>query len=314
MVSTVPEGQLAFGVQLPIQSQSTIYVEPWETSAGPDELAAVARKADEAGFFYVGVCDHVAIPRPDDERMGTVWYDTVATLAWLAGITERVRLLSHVYNVAYRHPLVTAKAFATLDAVSGGRAILGVGAGHVEGEFDLLGADFSRRGRMTDDAIDVIRAALRSEYPKAETETWTVRDAGLAPRPHQEEVPIWVGGSSRPALRRAAERGDGWLPQGTPRDRMPEQIAYLLEHRRRAVGEEPFDIGVIAEPMYVGAPEWDVGSYTLAGSPEHLAGKLRELAEMGVSHAQVRLRSRSLEELLDQMDAFGSEVAPLLTG
>src|SRR5579872_6297996 len=96
-VKVVPAGKVAFGIQLPIQSQSTIYVEDWELSSGPAELARVARKADESGFFYVAVCDHTAIPRRLAQAMGTTWYDTVATLGWLAALTTRVHLLSHVY-------------------------------------------------------------------------------------------------------------------------------------------------------------------------------------------------------------------------
>ena len=110
---------LAFGMQLPIQAQSTVFVEEWEKTAGARELAAVARACDAAGFAYVAVCDHVAI-RGRADAMSTTWYDTIATLGWLAGVTERVGLLSHVYVTAYRHPLQTAKAFATLDALSGG--------------------------------------------------------------------------------------------------------------------------------------------------------------------------------------------------
>src|SRR5439155_17582486 len=114
---------IAYGMQLPIQAQSTIFVEEWEKTAGAAELAAVARACDDAGFDYVAVCDHVAIPRSKAETMSTTWYDTVATLGFLAGVTTRVRLLSHVFVAAYRHPLQTAKAFATLDALSNGRAI-----------------------------------------------------------------------------------------------------------------------------------------------------------------------------------------------
>ncbi|MDQ3294248.1 MAG: LLM class flavin-dependent oxidoreductase, partial [Actinomycetota bacterium] len=120
---------MRYGMQLPVQSQSTYYVEPWEATAGRAELAAAARAADEIGFDYVGVCDHVAIPAEKAAAMSTTWFDTVATLGWLAGITTNVRLLSHVYVVAYRHPLVTAKAFATLDELSGGRAVMGIGVG-----------------------------------------------------------------------------------------------------------------------------------------------------------------------------------------
>ena len=303
MASIVPPGRLVYGMQLQVQSQSRLYAEAWEDAAGRDELAAIARKADETGFFYIAVCDHVAIPRPLDERMNTVWYDTVATLGWLAGITTNVRLLSHVFVVAYRHPLATAKSFMTLDELSGGRAILGVGTGHVEPEFELLGVDFAVRGRATDHAIDEIRAAFTDEYP---------RDAGMRPRPRQARLPIWVGGSSKPALRRAAERGDGWLPQGTPRAQMPDAVAYLREHRERAVGDEPIDIGTITEVLYVGEPGWDVGSHVLSGKPDHIAERLRAFGTMGVNHLQVRFRNRSLEELLDQLNAFGAEVAPLL--
>ena len=121
VTSILPAGRLVVGMQLPIQSQSTIYAEPWEADAGADELAAVARAADESGFWYVAVCDHIAIPAEQAKTMSTSWWDTVATLGWLAGITSRTRLLSHIYVLPFRHPLVAAKAFSTLDAVSGGR-------------------------------------------------------------------------------------------------------------------------------------------------------------------------------------------------
>src|SRR5438067_5216838 len=225
--STVHRVTVSFGIQLPIQAQSTIFVEEWEKTAGADELAAIARACDRAGFLYVAVCDHVAIPRARADAMSTTWYDPIATLGWLAGVTERVRLLSHVFVAAYRHPLQTAKAFATLDALSNGRAILGVGAGHVEEEFDALGVSFADRGRLTDAAIDQIRAALRDE--------WGSGDLGQRPRPVQADgPPIWIGGSTGPAIRRAARRGDGWLPQGVPREGMRSAIERLHELRAEA--------------------------------------------------------------------------------
>src|SRR5688572_28428010 len=147
-------------MQLPIQSQSTIFVQPWEPDAGAAELVRVAQACEAAGFDYVAVCDHVAIPASQAEAMSTEWWDTIATLAYLAAVTTRVRLLSHVYVLPYRHPLAAAKAWATLDALSGGRAILGVGAGHSQGEFDALGVPFAERGRLLDEAIDAVRAAL----------------------------------------------------------------------------------------------------------------------------------------------------------
>ncbi|MDF3145110.1 MULTISPECIES: TIGR03619 family F420-dependent LLM class oxidoreductase [unclassified Streptomyces] len=313
MPALSPEGRLAYGIQLPVQSQSTIYAEPWEASAGPDDLLALARTADRAGFAYLASCDHVAIPRRLASAMSTVWYDPVATLAFLAAATERVRLLSHVAVVGLRHPLVTAKQYATLDHLSGGRLILGVGAGHVREEFEALGVDFERRGPVLDECVDALRAALGpDEFPEHHGKLYAFEGLGQRPRPAQEHVPLWVGGSSPAAVRRAALKGDGWLPQGDPRDRLPAQIARIRRLREEAGIEGSFTVGAIAEPLYVGKPGWDVGRRTLTGDAEELAESLRAYRAMGVHQLQVRFRCRSRAELTDQMEAFGTQVAPLL--
>ncbi|MGW6535044.1 TIGR03619 family F420-dependent LLM class oxidoreductase [Streptomyces sp. NPDC055051] len=304
---------VVYGMQLPVQSQSVIYAEPWEATAGPADLLAVARAADAHGFDYVACCDHVAIPRRLATGMSTVWYDPVATLSFLAAATERVRLLSHVAVVGLRHPLVTAKAYATVDHLSGGRLVLGVGAGHVQEEFEAVGADFAGRGGVLDETIDALRAALGpEEYPEHLGERFAFKDLGQRPRPTQERVPLWVGGSSPAAVRRAALRGDGWLPQGDPREVLARRIERIGRLREEAGLAEPFVCGAIAEPLYVGTPGWEVGRRTLAGRPEELAASLREYGAMGVGQIQVRFRSRSRSELIDQMAAFGSEVAPRL--
>src|SRR5690606_29576172 len=228
----------AFGLQLPVQSQSTLYARAWERTAGAAELVQAARACERAGFLYVAVCDHVAIPSQHAEAMSTDWWDTVATLSYLAAVTERVRLLSHVYVLPYRHPLLVAKAWATLDALSGGRAILGVGAGHLEGEFATLGVDFARRGKLLDEAIDAVKQAFLDEFPTHAGAAWRFADVGVAPRPVQQpRPPVWIGGSTPAALKRAALRGDGWLPQGTPRAELPQAIATIREHRQRAHGD-----------------------------------------------------------------------------
>jgi probable F420-dependent oxidoreductase len=304
---------LRYGMQLPVQSQSTLYAEPWEADAGPEDLVEIARAADRAGFAYIASCDHVAIPRRLADAMGTVWYDPVATLAFLAGVTERVRLLSHVAVVGLRHPLLTAKQYATLDHLAGGRLILGVGAGHVREEFEVLGVDFERRGAVLDECVDALRAALGpEEFPAHHGKAYDFEGLGQRPRPAQARVPLWVGGSSPAAVRRAAVRGDGWLPQGDPRDRLPGQIARLRRLREEAGATGPFTVGAITEPLYVGEPDWDVGRRTLTGRPSELAESLRAYASMGVDQIQVRFRSRDRYELVDQTEAFGAEVGPLL--
>ncbi len=310
MVRILPEGRLVFGMQLPVQALSAVFAEGWETEAGPAELLAVACAADRLGFFYVACCDHVAIPVRLADAMSTTWYDPVATLSYVAAATTRVRLLSHVAVATLRHPLALAKQYATLDRLCGGRLILGVGAGHVREEFDVLGADFDRRGPVLDEAIDALKAALGpQEFPEYEGRHFAFRGLGQRPRPVQvPRPPIWVGGSSPAAIRRAALRGDGWLPQGDPRGRLPSRIAELARLRRGA----PLEIGAISEPVYVGEPSWPVGRRTLRGKGEVIAESLRGYARMGVGQIQVRFRSRSAAELLDQMEAFAVDVAPLL--
>jgi probable F420-dependent oxidoreductase len=286
---TAETGPLAFGLQLPIQSQSTIYAQAWERDAGAAELVQVARACEAAGFDYVAVCDHVAIPEAQAEAMSTEWWDTIATLSYLAAATERVRLLSHVYVLPYRHPLLVAKAWATLDRLSGGRAILGVGAGHVAGEFAALGVPFDERGRLLDEAIDAVRAALAAEGPAAQR-----------PRPVQAPLPIWVGGSSPAALRRAGQRGDGWLPQGPPEGGMEAGIARVQEHRAAAGrADAPFTIGALSGPL-----DLDKG--------DKVVGYLRGFRALGCHQVQVGFRSSGADELCDQIARFAAEVAPLV--
>lgn len=307
-------GPIAFGLQLPVQSQSSLYVRPWEREAGPSEVVAVAQACEAAGFDYVAVCDHVAIPADRAEAMGTEWWDTVATLAFVAARTERVRLLSHVAVLPYRHPLVTAKAWATLDVLSGGRAVLGVGAGHVEEEFAALGVPFAERGARLDEAIDAVRAALSDEYATHHGATWSYEGMGQRPRPVQDRLPIWVGGSSPAAVRRAAERGDGWLPQGPPKEGMAAAIERLHELRAAAGRSgEPFTIGALSGPLHVGEPDWDAGR-CVSGPPEKVAGYLRTFRDLGCHQVQVGFASRSAAELGDQIAAFATDVAPLVNG
>ncbi len=314
VVPVLPAGRLVFGMQLPIQSQSTIYVQPWETEAGPDELARVALACEAAGFFYVGVCDHTFIPERLAGAMSTTWYDTVATLGWLAGITSTIRLLSHIYVVALRHPLRAAKEFTTLDALSHGRIICGVGAGHVNEEFEQMGPAFEHRGPVTDEAIAGLVAGLLDEFPVLDGPTWKVLGLGLKPRPVQApRPPVWIGGSSPAALRRTARFGDGWLPQSLgPNVELLADLHRLREEYRPGA---PLDIGAIAAPFHVGpeAAGIDLPPGTVAGTAEKIAEYLEPFSATGIGQVQVRFPAGSVEEQCDQIAAFGETVIPLIS-
>lgn len=290
------------GTQLPIQAQSTMFAAPWESDAGPADLLRVAQTCETAGYDYVGVCDHVAIPLAAAPAMGTQWMDPISTLSWLAGQTEHIGLLTHVFVLGYRHPLVAAKQFATVDHLSGGRLIAGIGAGHLHGEFEALGADFTQRGRDLDAALPTLIAALENEF---------VDDLGARPRPTQEpRPPIWIAGSSAPALRRAARFGDGWLPQGPASTDHVETLHRLLDAEGRSV--DGFVIGHIAPPVHVGHPDWDAPRRTITGTADEVAEKLLSTVPDGVNQIQIAVVARSVDECCDQLSAVAEEVMPLL--
>ncbi|SEL04409.1 TIGR03619 family F420-dependent LLM class oxidoreductase [Streptacidiphilus jiangxiensis] len=301
-----------FGIQLPVQAQSTMFVEPWETRAGPVELAAVARAADRLGYTYVACCDHVAIPRRLAGPMGATWYDPVSTLGYLAALTTRTRLLSHVAVAPLRHPLLSAKQYATLDLLSGGRLVLGVGAGHVQEEFETLGVEFHRRGEILTETIAALRVALTDEYPEHAGPRFPFRDLAVSPRPVQAPPPIWVGGSSPAAVRRAAAHAEGWLSQGDTLETLPAQLGLIRSVREREGREGPFAVNAIVPPVYVGEPGWEIGRRSVSGKAEELAELLRRYVAVGVTHVQLRPRSRDAEEYLAQLELIAQDVLPLV--
>jgi alkanesulfonate monooxygenase SsuD/methylene tetrahydromethanopterin reductase-like flavin-dependent oxidoreductase (luciferase family) len=299
----IPAGTRVYGIQLPIQSKSKTFVADWELSATPADLARVTRTADASGFFYVAVCDHIAIPESLASTMGTYWQDCISTLSWLAPQTERTALLSHAYVLPYRDPLVAAKEFSTLDYLSGGRAIVGIGAGHVEAEFEALGVEHARRGKLVEEKLPVLIDALEHEF---------VNGLGAQPRPVQTpRPPVWIAGSSPAAIRRAATFGDGWLPQGPSNAEMVAKLQGMRQEHGRA--DRPMMIGHITPFLYVGNPSWDVGDDTLSGAPGDIAERILADTADGVNQLQVRFKSRSCDEQCDQMAAFAAEVAPILT-
>ncbi|MGA0801379.1 MAG: LLM class flavin-dependent oxidoreductase [Ilumatobacteraceae bacterium] len=299
---TIAEGKRVFGIQLPIQAQSSYFVADWEAMAGPDELARLARTCDDHGYAYVGVCDHVTLPESVVGGMGTHWADPISTLSWLGALTSRVGLLTHVYVWPYGHPRVAAKQYATLDHLTGGRALIGIGAGHVEAEFDFLGVDFAGRGQALERGIPELAAALENEF---------VDGFGARPRPTQTpRPPIWVAGSSPVAIRRAARLADGWLPQGPSN---PDMVATLMAERDKHGRTGPFMIGHITPFLYVGTPTFDVGDTTIHGSPSSIAEQVLAGTAPGVNQLQVRFKARSCDELCEQLAAFATDVVPLLT-
>lgn len=289
---------VAFGTALPAVQQIPSRSPAWERAVGGAEIREAARAAERAGFAWVSCSDHVCVPVSRAEAMGATWYDAGSTLAFAAGATERIRLLPHVLVLPYRHPLVVAKQYATLDHLSGGRLILGVGSGHLKPEFKVLGADFERRGRVSDEYLQAIVAAWTAEVARFEGETVSFRDVMVSPRVAQEpRPPIWVGGNSRAAVRRAARFADGWIPW----ELAPEALAagVALARELRAAAGSPADFEVVA-PLGVAAD----------ATADAVLDAVARWRRAGATALHAGLAARSLAELRERFDWFGREVIP----
>ena len=171
---------------------------------------------------------------------------------------------------------------------------------------------FAERGRITDEVVDAVRAAFASEYSSFSGRYFAYGEVGQSPRPVQQPLPIWIGGSGAPALRRVAERGDGWIPQGTPRAQMQACVDTIRRRRDEVRPGEPLDLGFMPEYVYVGEPSWELGPHKLTGSPERIAESLADARRFGCNVLHLHFRSRDRAELVDQIERFGAEVAPLL--
>ncbi len=193
---------------------------PVDHVAAPDEfvtgdaIAEMAGAVEAAGLDAVHVTDH---PAPDNRWLaggGHHAQEPLIALAFAAAATNRIRLHTHVYVAAYRNPFLAAKSVATLQNLSGGRVILGVAAGYLRPEFAALGADFDNRNDLLDDTIAVMRRVWSEGAVAVEADSYVARGVTQLPRP--EPIPVWIGGNSTRAMRRAVEIGDGWSPFPNP--------------------------------------------------------------------------------------------------
>lgn len=181
--------------------------------ANADSLRRTVEISETLGYHFVMTSDHIAVTSDVAERYPAPFYEPLSTLGWLAGITKTMEIGSTVIIVPYRSPLETAKACANIDRLSGGRFIFGIGVGWAEGEFDVLDAPFNRRGAMTDEYLEAIKLLWTEDVASFKGEYVSFKDVHTAPRPVQQpHPPIWVGGPSAAAMRRAVLHGSAWHP------------------------------------------------------------------------------------------------------
>jgi len=305
---------MKFGIGLPVIHLYPVVANSWEFTAPVDTVVRIARRADELGFDFLTFPEHIVVPSAMGEVMGTRYPEALTAMAFVAGATSRIKVLSYVMVLSYRNPIVCAKSIATLDFLSGGRVIVGIGAGHMQGEFEALGVPFEERGRMTDEYIQAMCELWTSECPAFEGRYVRFRDVLFEPRPVQKpRPPIWVGGNSRPAMRRAAALGDGWIPWLVRPHDMPACLEYIRSQPAFRERPRPFDVVVpIATFQVEDYSHRELGPTLAPRTRDELLEAIDRWREAGATGLIVGApRTRSPEELEEWMAWFAADIMPI---
>ena len=277
----------------------------------PGRMREFAERVESLGFDSLWVTDHIIVPTGMaivyKERM----LEPLATLAYLAGVTRRVALGTSVIILPYRNPVIVAKAIASADALSGGRVIFGAASGWMEAEFRALNAEYERRGEVSDEYLRLIRELWTNPQPAFTGQRFTISEMAASPQPVQKpHPPIWIGGRSRRAMRRAVELGDGWHPTLLDHSQLRESIQYLEELSQRQGRPSRPEVSMRASVVLTDRDGAD--QRTLRGSAQQIADAFKRYEELGVTHMAVSLPDAPMDQALADMERFAAEVVPQL--
>ena len=312
---------VTFGTSLPSRGEM----------AGPQQLRAIAQRAEALGYDHVWVSDHIILPKKVDSfypyaadgvatfRPDEPYFEPLAALNFIAGCTNRIRLGTHVLIIPYRNPVLTAKIFSSLEVLSDGRVILCAGVGWREDEFQAMGLDtYKERGAVTDEYLELYKELWTSENPSFDGKYYQISGSGFEPKPAQKPYPpIWIGGHTGPAIRRAAKYGDGWMPIGLrpPAILDPEELGGKIARLRKLTveagrSEDAVDLTFSTSVVF---NDSDISSRELMqGRPEQIAADIRQYQDLGVSNFIIGLQGNTVPELQENMERFTREVMTLI--
>ncbi len=318
---------MKFGLSMPIRG-------PLANAA---DILTLAQKAEVLGYDYLTVADHIVVPTeissdypysedgqfPWSEGGSVECMEQFTLLSWLAGVTDKIALLTSVTVVPHRNPLFMAKSLATLDQLTKGRINFGCGAGWMREEFEALGLPpFDARGKVTNEYIAAIKAVWTETRPTFDGEFVKFNKIGMDPKPVQNpHPPIWIGGESLPAMRRTVALGDVWYPFGSnPKFRMDTLKTYKARVERlhglaEEAGRDPASIGLAYNCAFHTDQEqehMDGGRLICTGSPEQRAEDIKRFADAGTTSMIINVVANDLAAMLDRMEEFATRVLPLL--
>lgn len=308
---------MKIGVFLPISGRA----------AGPDTLMEAARGAEAQGFDAVWSADRVVTPWTIDTSYPYAenhefivppdrpFLDSLTCLAFLAGVTERITLGISVLVLPYRHPLAWTRVAASIEQLSKGRLIMGVGVGWMEEEFAALGVPFKDRGRMTDEQLEILKSLWSDDHISFSGQHYNFADVAFYPKPIQRpRIPIWIGGEGAAAQRRSGQYGDAWFPYFVTIT--PAELRAGYEHvRQRAAeaGRDPNQMQLACcRPIELTRAPEPQDERRLRGSPEQLVEALQAYRAIGVAHLALQFMAPRWPDRVEQIERFAREVMPHL--
>jgi probable F420-dependent oxidoreductase len=267
----------------------------WEATAEFDDIVAIVQEAERLGYHHCTCSEHVAVPVDVAAVRGGRYYDPLPTFGALGAHTQSIRFAAHVLVLGYHHPLEIAKRYGTLDVVTGGRVIVGVGVGSLREEFELLGAPFDDRGARADDAMHALRAALSQPQPEYHGDYYDFDGFLVDPCAVQPHVPMWVGGRTHRSLRRAVELGDGWAPFGLRAAELADMLGRARDTEAWSARANPIDVILQNERPLDPLAE-----------PDRVAEQLTRFAAIGATGVNVRFVHHSPSHYREQLAALAA--------
>jgi probable F420-dependent oxidoreductase len=284
---------MKLGIVTPVVTRLPDAHAQWERDGGIAEIERVVVEAERLGYEFATCSEHVAVPRDIAKERGGTYWDPLAVFGYLAARTTAIRLATFVLVLGYHHPLAIVKRYGTLDVVSGGRLILGVGVGSLEEEFELLGAEMEGRGERGDDAIRAIRSAFAHIEPNYHGTHYSFDDFIVEPAGVQPDVPIWIGGRTARSLRRAVDLAHAWAPFAIART----DLAAMLERARQTdawnARTAPLEVIIQATPPL-----------DPLGDPDDTRARIDRLREAGVTGLALRFAHHSIDHYCEQLAAM----------
>jgi len=284
---------MRLGIVTPVVTRLPGAHAQWERDAGIAEIDRAVVEAERLGYEFATCSEHVAVPRDVALERGATYWDPLATFGYLAARTTTIEFATFVLVLGYHHPLAIVKRYGTLDVVSGGRLILGVGVGSLEEEFELLGAEMAGRGEQGDDAIRAIRASFAQTEPEYHGSHYSFEGFVVEPAGVRRDVPIWIGGRTARSLRRAVGLAHAWAPFALTR----QDLTTMLEHARGTdawhARTSPLEVIVQATPPL-----------DPAGERDDTRAKVERLRDAGVTGLALRFVHHSVEHYCEQLAAM----------